>query len=192
MNNTMKKVRRCIIAGLLGLSLTLQGQLMQRTQISVINDYAVTMPHKIGFKHSHKETYKSLALNMSAIALEAIGDGLLDQGRQEGNTNKMVWGHSLQAASVGTLLMKPIIQDLNTNEWISDIVSYTFLRIGTFNAIYNMTRGLPIHYIGSTSLYDKLLTEVNNPAELYLFMNGLAITVGVSLPINDLWTGLGN
>lgn len=133
----------------------------------------------------HKEAIKSIAINSSIVALEAIGDGMLDQGRSEGNQNMMVAGHALQAASVGLLLAKPLLQDLTKEQWIKDIMSYGFIRVGTFNIEYNTTRGMPAGYVGSTSLYDRGLRKLKSPNSWIVGGQMWFLTVGIAIPFNE-------
>ena len=51
-----------------------------------------------------------------------------------------------------------------------------------FDPIYNGTRGLPINYIGNTSLWDKGLQEFDPEAGL-LFMRAVFLTAGVSITL---------
>jgi hypothetical protein len=132
------------------------------------------------------EAFKSVAINTSIILLETVGDGLIDQGRYEGNQNKMVVGHAVQASSVALCLTKPLLQDLDRHEWVADIISYSFIRIGTFNMAYNVTRELPIGYTGTTSLYDRVWNSFRAPESWVIGGQMLCLTVGISIPIDIL------
>lgn len=52
----------------------------------------------------HSEALKSISLNVSAITLGMIGDGLLDEGRDISNQNMMAWGHTLRGSSIAVML----------------------------------------------------------------------------------------
>jgi hypothetical protein len=54
-----------------------------------------------------------------------------------------------------------------------------------FDPVYNLTRGLPVTYIGTTSLWDKGLQKLA-PPEGFLFGRGVSAIAGISLPLNNL------
>ena len=95
----------------------------------------------------------------------------------------MYLGHSLKAASVGVLLSKPLIQNLTKQEWILDIISYGFIRAGSFDSFYNGARGLPINKLGTTSLWDKAWKSVEGPESWMYIPKGICLTVGFQIPI---------
>jgi hypothetical protein len=181
----MKKI---LIAILLCLPLLTSGQILNTEKQYVVNPHAyIDQTHAVyGFHRINKaEQWKSLAMNLAAVTFNAVGDGLLDQGRQEDNFTMMKWGHTFRAASVGTILMKPVVQRLDRKEWLIDLLSYTCIRIGTFNMTYNTVRGLPPYYLGTTSWYDTILRKLDNPHQGYMFMNGISFIVGVTIPFTS-------
>lgn len=136
-------------------------------------------------KDYRNEVIKSLAINTAIIALDAVGDGLLDEGRQTGNQNMMVYGHALQAASVGVLLSKPLIQNLDKRGWALDITSFVFIRAALFDPMYNTTRGLPITYVGDTSAWDKAIGATKSPPAWNIAGRSWCLLIGVMIPINE-------
>lgn len=118
-----------------------------------------------------------IALFTTSIALNAIGDGL-------NNNNKKTAGHIYNALSIGTLLALPLLTDVNKDKWYIYLLSYTLIRMSIFDPIYNQTRELDINYIGNTSITDKFWRQwPNGPG---LFGRSVFMTVGVSLPLNEL------
>ena len=111
------------------------------------------------------------------IGLQAAGDALKDSGHKE-------WGHTLNAMSVGVLLMSPIYLNIDPSKWVWYLASYVSLRIAIFDYAYNAVRGLPLNYIGGTSLWDKTLQELNPPTTT--LGRAVFLTVGISIPINKL------
>ena len=124
-----------------------------------------------------QEGWKTIAVYTGSIVLNAVGDGLNDNGVKG-------WGHVSNAASIGVLLASPFILDYDKDKWYYYLITYTALRISFFDYTYNATRGLPINYIGNTSFWDQGLQELN-PPNTYLF-RGVTLIVGISIPIQEL------
>ena len=124
----------------------------------------------------YKEAAITLATNLAAITLDAMGDAYNDMGKKE-------LGHALNAASVGTLLVRPFLSDMNGNAgWY--ISSYILLRMGCFDILYNQVRGLPIGYSGTSSFWDN--TWNKHPDSWKLAYQSLYFTVGFVIPIKEL------
>lgn len=123
------------------------------------------------------ESVKVITLYSSAIILNAVGDGLNDSGEKQ-------LGHACNAASIGILLTSPFIIDYEKSKWGWYLTSYTSLRIALFDYSYNLSRGLPLNYIGGTSTWDKVLKEMN-PPDTYMG-RGVFFIVGITIPINKL------
>jgi len=123
------------------------------------------------------EAVKVITVYTSSIILNAVGDGLNDSGEKQ-------WGHLCNAVSTGLLLASPFIIDYEKAKWLWYLTSYTSLRIAFFDYSYNLTRGLPLNYIGGTSTWDKILGKMN-PPNTYLG-RGVVLIVGISIPINEL------
>jgi hypothetical protein len=127
----------------------------------------------------YKEAVKTIALFSSSIILDAVGDGLNDNGQK-------VWGHALQATSTGLLVASPFILDVDKSQWGWYAASYISLRIGLFDPAYNLTRGLPVDYVGNSSLWDKTIREAKSPGGLLMMGRSIFFTVGIFIPINEL------
>jgi len=132
----------------------------------------------------HKEAAITLACNMAAIALDAMGDGYLDRSKVEPGNRYAERGHMLSAASVGVLLVRPFLSDMSRTDWGWYISSHILLRMGSFDHFYNAARGLPFNYIGSTSYWDRFWS--NSPPAWKLGFQSLYFTVGVAIPIKEL------
>ena len=114
------------------------------------------------------------ALYAGSVIFNGIGDGLNDNG-QKG------WGHFSNAVSISLLLFSPLIADYNKDKWWAYPISYGFIRAGVFDPSYNLSRGLPITYIGNSSLWDKFLQELD-PPDGFMFGRAAFFTVGFSIP----------
>lgn len=131
-----------------------------------------------GHKNKIPESVKVIGIYTGSILLDAIGDGLNDNGSKE-------WGHACNAASVGLLLTSPFIIDYDKSKWGWYLASYVSLRISLFDPAYNVTRGLPVTYIGGTSLWDKTLSRMA-PPDGFMTGRGVSLIFGISIPINEL------
>jgi len=127
--------------------------------------------------HKFPESAKVILTYTGAVALNAIGDGLNDNGVKG-------WGHVANALSIGTLLMSFTWIDYDRTKWWVYPLTYVSVRFAGFDYIYNTTRGLPLNYIGGTSFYDQFMQKLN-PPETYL-MRGCALVVSISIPIKFL------
>jgi hypothetical protein len=131
-----------------------------------------------GQKNKIPEPIKVISVYAGSIILQAVGDGLNDEGIK-------TWGHVCNAASTGIILASPFIIDYEKSKWGWYLASYVTLRVALFDPAYNLSRGLPVTYIGGTSFWDKGLQKLAPPDGL-LFARGVSFTVGISIPINEL------
>ena len=113
----------------------------------------------------------------TSIALDAMADGYRDDG------NKQL-SHALEAASIGTLLMSPFIINYKQDRWGRYLTSYVTMRLAIFDPIYNTTRGLPLSYMGTTSIYDKALNKA--PEHFMYYLRGVSFMVSIAIDINEL------
>ena len=143
---------------------------------SVLNaqDYSYQKP-----KWKHTEAAITIGANIAAIAFDAMGDSYNDSGRKE-------LGHFLNAASVAVLVARPFMSEMDRKSWGWYAASYTFIRIGAFDPIYNATRGLPLGYTGTTSLWDQGIQSLKAPDGWKLAFQGLYLVVGIAIPVNEL------
>ncbi len=120
------------------------------------------------------DAFKSTMIITSSIVFDAMADGYRDNGN-------LIVSHSLEAASLLPLIISPFILDLQDYKWAAYLIQYTTLRIAIFDPIYNLTRGLPISYIGDSSLWDKALKK-QDPSWI-LAARGLSFAISISIPI---------
>ena len=125
------------------------------------------------------EPVKVITIYAGSIILDAIGDGFCDDGYK-------VKGHFCQAVSTGLLIASPFIFNIDKSKWVWHAMSYITLRIALFDPVYNITRGLPIDYIGTTSIWDKSLQNLNPPRSAMLWGRSVMLIFGISIPINQL------
>jgi hypothetical protein len=102
-----------------------------------------------------------------SILFNASGDGV---------KNRNI-GHALQALSFIPLLIAdhPI--------WYVALISYGLLRISLFDYTFNISAGLPLRFVGSTSWWDKAIKKV--PFGLMCLFRFVALIVGIFLIVND-------
>ena len=120
---------------------------------------------------------KLVGLYTTAIVLNGIGDGLNDSGHKS-------WGHTANAAAIGTLLITPFIVDYKKDKFLYYLASYTCIRFALFDASYNLSRGLPFDYVGISAPTDKLLNDT--PKGLLLGGKVLAFSIGIIIPLKTL------
>jgi len=123
------------------------------------------------------EPVKVLVIYSTSILLDAAGDGLYDNGEK-------AWGHTLQAASTGLLLASPLFLNMDKDNFWWYLASYVSLRIAFFDYTYNVTRGLPLEYRGTTALTDKIINEFNPPSTMW--HRSVFLTLGIVIPIKEL------
>ena len=132
----------------------------------------------------YKEAVKTIAVYSSSIILSAVADGLNDG--VIGDKSYKPLGHALNATSVGILLVSPFILDYNRKNMGWYFASYLTLRIGIFDLSYNKTRGLPLGYVGNSSIYDKFWQSLKSPESWIVAKDAFFFTIGIMIPINEL------
>jgi hypothetical protein len=88
----------------------------------------------------------------------------------------------VEAASIGTLVASPFIIKYEKEKWGWYIGTYACLRYTFFDYTYNATRGLPLSYRGTTSVYDEVLGKA--PPSYINFTKYVSFVVGVSIPLD--------
>ena len=136
-------------------------------------------PRTPGFIDRIPEPVKVLTIFTTSIVLDAVGDGLYDNGDKTA-------GHAFQAASTGLLVLSPLFLNMDKDNFWWYIVSYVSLRIAIFDYTYNATRGLPLGYTGSTALTDKVWGKFNPPEGHIFFPKAIFFTLGIVVPIKEL------
>ena len=131
----------------------------------------------IKVKKGIPESVKVIGIIASSVILEAIGDAKYDAGQKE-------IGKLYQAASVGILVASPFLLDIDHKKWGWYLMSYLSFRIAVFDPVYNLTRGLPIDHIGTTSLWDAGMEKFNPPLGAQMWGRSMFLIVSISIPIN--------
>ena len=92
--------------------------------------------------------------------LNALADALYDEGRKtlSGVVRFIYLGGAVLLSLVCLLGLQWF--DAPAKDIISTVVSFVFVRYFLFDAVYNLTRGLHVFYIGNTKLYDKILRKI--------------------------------
>jgi hypothetical protein len=159
--------------------------LLMATAVSCIPLPAQLSPYKLTKPEPRMSEAAKVIISYSAsIILNAVGDGLYDKGITDGGNYKN-WGKICRVGSIGILLTSPLYIQYDKSKWVTYLLSYASLRISLFDPTYNLTRGLPITYIGNTSLWDKGLQKLA-PPDGFMWGRGLSLILGISLPINEL------
>jgi hypothetical protein len=124
-------------------------------------------------KHKKQGNLKVIGIYAASIILNGIGDGL-------NNSNNKTTGHIFNALSIGMLLISPFLVDYDQKKWYWYLATYTFLRIGLFDSTYNLTRKLPMEYVGTTSLTDKIYNHLGS--NLYI-LKPISLGIGIIIPL---------
>lgn len=125
--------------------------------------------------HRIPEPVKVIALYTGSVLLNAAGDGLNDSGQK-------AYGHLCNAGSIGLLLMSPLMIDYNKSRWAWYLTTYVTLRISFFDYTYNMARGLPLDYIGTSNYWDRMLGNIPGGG-VHIGRAG-ALIIGIAIPVN--------
>ena len=156
------------------------------TKSDSLNKHIDIAVRRKSIRNERLEWVKVIGLYTAAIVLNGIGDGLNGEGealKSTRQTDYKTWGHVCNAASIGLLVASPFLIDYDTKKWYWYMASYVSLRIGLFDVAYNLTRGLPVGYTGTTSSTDKAYNLLNiNP----LVTRSAFFVIGLSIPIADL------
>ena len=93
-----------------------------------------------------KQKWARIGLITSSIVLNAIGDGLYDDG------HKLV-AKSFRVASIGSLLAIPVVAGpIGKKKAFKYVLSYGLMRFALFDITYNTTKRLPLNYVSCLAL----------------------------------------
>lgn len=146
-----------------------------------VSDYSANIGRVAKTKKQKQAPWKITMVAISATVLEAAGDGLYDRGKVEGNQNYIMTGKVFQAVSLAEhFLYIPIMKDSNTS-WLWVPFIETMWRFVFFDLTYNLIRGLPVGYVGNTSIWDKGIQSFAPPAGMRLFADGIVATFVITL-----------
>jgi len=125
----------------------------------------------------NQRSFAIIGYHLGTVALGAVGDGLRDEGHKE-------WGHAFRAAEVGALIGGPFLFRVKRDEAVWYVLDYGFLRLATFDAMYNATRGLPVLYNGTTSKYDELMNTIPDHGKAWI--KAWSLSLGFVIPLCEL------
>jgi hypothetical protein len=128
-------------------------------------------------KHPYAEPVKTIGIFSASIILNAAGDALKDSGHKP-------LGHTLDAASYAALGSSIILLNPNKRNWFTYLATYTLLRIALFDVTYNLTRHLPIDYVGNTCAWDKMRQKQSG----WWQVQGFSLGLGIAIPLGQLNT----
>jgi len=112
-----------------------------------------------------------------SVIVGAVSDGLNDEGVK-------ILGHALGSAEIVLLISGAFLFRLERRSWIPYLVAYVSFRILAFDYTYNITRGLDILYLGSSSVWDLFFSK-QYPGGI-LFGRVIFAALGVGLTFNEL------
>lgn len=107
------------------------------------------------------------------VLVGAVSDGLNDQGVK-------ILGHALGTLEIGLLISGAFLFRLERREWIAYLVAYISFRIFAFDYTYNITRGLELFYMGSSSIWDLFFSKQYPGGILFARIIFAALGVGVT------------
>ena len=114
--------------------------------------------------------------NGVASSLGAYGDAIRDDGNN--------FGWVLNGVEAGMFVSGKWVHDLKGfDEHAAYIASAAFGRASKFDISYNIHRGLPWHYTGTTKLWDKAWQELNPPPQGKAWFYGWCFVLEVSIPL---------
>jgi hypothetical protein len=112
---------------------------------------------------------------ISAVVLGAAGDALmLESGLK-------VWAHIFTAVETLLLISGIALFKIQLRQLFLWIVIYTSLRIGIFDYIWNWVAGEDLLYVGSTSLWDKVVQMVLPMGMIFIRLLFTCLGIGLIL-----------
>ena len=114
-----------------------------------------------------------------SIITGALSDAMRDEGRKP-------LSHLYQAASISFMLPLPYFYKVEPGSFGWYLASYCCIRFGLFDLIYNSARGLPLGYVGRTSVYDNTIRKFDPPESMLMCGRALVLSVGIKIPIDHL------
>ena len=129
------------------------------------------------FKRPVSRKWARIGLFTSSVILNAVGDGLYDDGHK-------ILAKSFRVASIGSLIAVPLVSPLPSRKRGSKfkyLLTYSLVRVGLFDISYNVARRLPLTYMGTTSVHDRILG-----GQPRLVMSIMRISsIGVAIQLNN-------
>jgi len=124
-------------------------------------------------KTKQKQKWARIGLITSSIVFNAVGDGLYDDGHK-------LAAKSFRAASIGSLLAIPVVSGpIGRKKAFKYALSYGLMRFAIFDLAYNGTRGLPLNYVGTTSIHDRVVG--GSPPLMIGMMRATSLWISIEL-----------
>jgi len=130
----------------------------------------------------------SLMVVLFLVVFEGVYEGLADRGL------KGIGGVIEFTYRIGVLFM--VVSWScggswvgETCGWVNMMVGYVLLRYAVFDAVYNVSCGNPVFFVGSTKYYDRawrwFFDKTKFPDSTFLlWTKGLCLLIGLSLLLN--------
>lgn len=118
-----------------------------------------------------------LLLTILTNALEALYEGLYDNGKKLLSGIIEFIQKIVAVSTVAYVTYGLTVGTIDIPIW-KIITGFILIRFLLFDFVYNKVRGLPVLFIGSTKIYDKLLSKV--PNNFILFVKVIAGIVGTA------------
>ena len=113
------------------------------------------------------------ALNISLVVLSVILGATADGFNQGG---RKPLGHALEAAEKVAL----ILAGLFSGSWIV-LPSYIAFRVSIFDILRNLAKGDPVFYLGTSSIWDRVLRKVPTHGLTFIRVIFLIFAISVSI-----------
>jgi len=115
-------------------------------------------------------------MSLIQTVADATGDALMDTNRKE-------LGHVMQGATIGLFVIEPAL--ITYDSW-ADVglksLSLIGARLLMFNVTYNLVRGLPYDFVGTTSYYDQF---VNSQPDKFRWGKGVIIIFSFAITLKE-------
>jgi len=108
------------------------------------------------------------------VIIGASGDALFDTGDK-------LWGHGFKALEVALLISGMALSQLERKHLLVFLISYICLRIGFFDYTWGFVSGEGLLYIGSTSIWDKVVTMVLPMGMIFIRLLFTCLGIGLAI-----------
>ena len=136
---------------------------------------------EIYYKEKKARIWRAMGVigwNIAASTIGAVGDAIRDDG------NNLGW--ALNGVEAGMHVSAHWVHGLSGwGEHVAYYASAAFIRAGTFDITYNVSRGLPWYYTGSTKLWDQAWEALDPPPEGKGIFYGWSLTIGFAIPLKS-------
>ena len=123
------------------------------------------------------KAYLIILYIIGCTVIHALADASFDDGLK-------LWGHSLEAISIAMFISGAFIFDLKRKHWGWLLVAFACWNIVGFDYLYNLFRGLPWDFHGTTSNWDIFLSKY--PEHGIIFARVIFLIAGIFIPLREL------